>query len=114
MNSNKWRWAIWYTNQTFTGSTADEFAVLPKEGVIAVKTWSGEKTGNIYYSKILTGDRWYFLLGEFIASDTTKNEEELLARYPNALYLKRGVWVPDDVMSRVQQEAFNARYPING
>lgn len=105
-------WRTYYVGGlTIDGSTDTEWSAAPDEGVLAVKTWNDDDRR---YSKILTGDRWYFILGGIIASDTTKDLDELFARYPQAHGPKRGKWVQDSEMEAVRQAALKARHPLDG
>lgn len=100
----KIQWCAWYTGgRIFRGTTPEEFAALPDDGVLAVVLAFNDGT-----RRYLMGDDFYWTApgcGGPIYAHATHNvtPASIAERYPGAS-IKRGRWTDDGTMRCVQQE----------
>jgi hypothetical protein len=97
------RWQAWYAGGgVYAGEGLADWKWLPDEGVLFVMVYFPDGT-----SRACSGDTWYFAFeteeGEVYAHSSDP-KEELDRLYPEASF-KRGVWVSEAEIQRVNSEA---------
>lgn len=106
-------WKAWYTDgRTFTSEGKDPiqaWAELPDDGVVSVVEFMDE-LANEYtrYSQVREGTDTYFMIvrnGEWCIWCSDDSDEEILRKYPDAQYFKRGGWVMDSEMEIIGEAA---------
>jgi hypothetical protein len=96
-------WLAWADNGQRYSSRAAQFGDLPDDGMLLLKLFYRDGR-----ARILEGSDWYFMAmdgsGIPIFGQSTYNEPPDPARYRN-LVVKRGRWVSDREMERIDAEA---------
>lgn len=101
-------WRIWYADGTSISSRESSWEDAPDDGVLFVMVY---RDGG--YRMTMLGNDWYFRapdihgFGMIYGHQNGDTKAEILRRYPGAV-IKRGKWVSDEHMEKVNAEALAA------
>lgn len=101
-------WKAWYTEGRTFCSCDVKWAELPEDGALGFKLFfAGLAPDGNNMSRMMSGDDWYWNVGEIYAHDSGTTKEEIERRYPRAS-VKRGMWVSDAEIQYINDELAKA------
>lgn len=104
-------WRIWYQNgQIVDGSTAEDWAASPDDGVVGIAVRFGRRADGIMLGELLIGSDWYWMYNNKLYQSGTTSEIEgdwLDSGAPEGAVLKKARWTTDEHVAAVNQAMFD-------
>jgi hypothetical protein len=98
-------WRIWYnTGQIVDGSTAEDWANAPNEGVLGIAIHFGRRDDGVMLGELFSGSDWYWMYEGKIYQSGTSSEipnEWLEHSAPSGSVLKKGKWTTEEHIDQV-------------
>jgi hypothetical protein len=108
--STDYSFKIYYTDTIATGSTANDWANLPSEGVVAVLEYFGQDEFGYNLHSSFMGVDWYWFLNGRVNSNNDSSEIPgvwVEHTFPDNAIIKSGSWTSDEHINDVYSEIFS-------